>query len=60
MAPKRSKYQQYSEEDLMAAVADVQENKLSWRKASQKYNVPAQTIGDRIKCRYGATKQKIG
>ena len=44
----------------MATVADVRDNKFLWRKASIKYNVIAQTIGDRIDNRYGAAMQKIG
>ena len=51
---KRQKYQKYNEEAIIDSVADVRDNKLSWRKASIKYNVPAQTIGDRINSRNGA------
>ncbi|XP_012563137.1 uncharacterized protein LOC105847861 [Hydra vulgaris] len=57
---KRQKYQKYNKEAVVAAVADVRDNHFSWRKASLNYNVPSQTIGDRINGRYGAAKQKIG
>ena len=57
---KEKKRQKYSDQALMEAVAEVRNGTLSWRKASEKYGVPAQTIGDRIHNRYLVQKKKAG
>ena len=58
MAPIRKP--KYSEEQLPAAVADVQNGRLSQRRAAEKYKVPQSTIGDRWTGRYAPTLLKGG
>ena len=43
----------YSEEDLQRAIKAVREKRLSAREAAKRYNVPRNTIGDRLRQQRG-------
>ena len=58
MPPKKNS--NYSEENLLKAVAEIRCNKLSTRAASKKYNIPQSTLADRVSGRYAPTKLKSG
>ena len=47
MAPKR-KRQQYTDDDLMAAIAEIKTGK-SYRKTAHKYGIPVMTLSDKVK-----------
>ncbi|XP_043463100.1 uncharacterized protein LOC122499088 [Leptopilina heterotoma] len=48
-AEKSRKYCYYSESTIQKALSEVKRNKLSIRKASEKYNVPKSTLSDHLK-----------
>ena len=60
MAPKKKTGKKYTEEQLLAAVAEVKNKTLSQRRAAEKYDVPQSTIGGRITGRYAPTILKAG
>ena len=51
MPRKKGDARAYSETALVGAVASVKNKTLSYKKASEKFNVPVATICDRIKQR---------
>ena len=53
--PKRKVKKNYTEDDLLQAIADIRVNKITQREAAQKYGVPKTTLIDRLSGRYTAT-----
>ena len=60
MAPIRKPKLQYSNDNLLEAIAEVKMRTLSTREAANKYGVPQSTIMDRIKGRYAPEPLKSG
>ena len=44
--PKRKVKKNYTEDDLLQAIADIRVNKITQREAAQKYGVPKTTLID--------------
>ena len=60
MPRKKGQARAYTETALREAVASVKNKSLSYKKASEKYNVPVATICDRVKQRVAIEFSKPG
>ena len=57
---KPPKRQQYSNADILKAIAEIQNKTLSIRKSAKKYNVPATTLRSKLSGRYNLEKCRPG
>ena len=60
MPRKKGEKRNYTEDDIIQAVANIQNKSMTYRKASETFKVPMATLRDRIKQRFSLVPGKTG
>ena len=60
MGRKRGKKREYTANDVLSTVAEIQAGTLKYREAANKYGVPIATLCDRIKNRVPLEPSRTG